>query len=67
MNTTHPTNSEQTALWNGRAGLLPEDADEGTRKRVIETIRAAFDPYVYGADVRFTAACWMISAGAANV
>jgi SAM-dependent methyltransferase len=27
-------------------------------------VRAAFDPYVHGADVRFTAACWMVAARA---
>lgn len=51
----------------GPVGLVLEDADVGTRKRVIETIRAAFDPYVHGAEVRFIAACWMINAGPANV
>jgi hypothetical protein len=25
------------------------------------SVRAAFDPYVHGAEVRFTAACWMVS------
>jgi hypothetical protein len=50
----------------GPVGLVLEDADEGTRRRIIESIRAAFDPYVHGAEVRFTAACWMISAGAAH-
>ncbi len=43
------------------ARVLPE-AEEWTRGRVIETVRAAFDPYVHGGDVRFTAACWMITA-----
>jgi len=28
---------------------------------VIATVRAAFDPYVFGAEVRFTAACWLVS------
>jgi SAM-dependent methyltransferase len=39
-------------------------ADERTRARVVEAIRPAFDPYVHGADVRFTAACWMVEARA---
>ena len=43
--------------------ILPEQ-DEQTRTRVIETVRPAFDPYVRGADVHFTAACWMVAAGA---
>jgi hypothetical protein len=29
---------------------------------VIEKVRAAFEPYVHAAEVRFTAACWMIAA-----
>ena len=28
----------------------------------VETVRAAFEPYVHGGEVRFTAACWMVSA-----
>ncbi|MBA3772663.1 MAG: class I SAM-dependent methyltransferase [Ramlibacter sp.] len=46
----------------GPVGLVLEDADEGTRRHVIETVRAAFDPYVRGIEIRFTAACWMIGA-----
>ncbi len=48
----------------GPLGLLLHEADERTRTQVIETVRAAFDPYVHGAEVRFTAACWMASARA---
>jgi hypothetical protein len=40
----------------------PAEADDVTRTRVIEAIRPAFEPYVHGADVRFTAACWLITA-----
>jgi SAM-dependent methyltransferase len=39
-----------------------EGADEATRTRVIDTVRPAFDPYVHGSEVRFTAACWVIGA-----
>lgn len=46
----------------GPVGLMLQDADERTRAQVIETVRAAFEPYVHGAQVRFTAACWRISA-----
>jgi SAM-dependent methyltransferase len=46
----------------GPVGLLLQDADEATRARVAESIRSAYDPYVHGDQVRFTAACWMISA-----
>jgi hypothetical protein len=41
--------------------VLPE-LDEKARARIVETARAAFDPYVHGTEVRFTAACWMIGA-----
>ncbi|MFM0208256.1 class I SAM-dependent methyltransferase [Paraburkholderia sediminicola] len=48
----------------GPVGLFLEEADERTRTQVIETVRAAFDPYAHGTEVRYTAACWMISARA---
>lgn len=48
----------------GPVGLFLQDADDQSRSRVVETVRAAFEPYVHGADVRFTAACWMIGAQA---
>ncbi len=48
----------------GPVGLVLHEADAQTRTRVIETVRAAFAPYVQGADVRFTAACWMVGAQA---
>jgi len=40
------------------------EADEATRRQAIARIRAAFDAYVQGAQVRFVAACWWISARA---
>jgi ubiquinone/menaquinone biosynthesis C-methylase UbiE len=43
---------------------LQETVDDSIRARVTETVRAAFDPYVHGAEVRFTAACWIVSARA---
>lgn len=46
----------------GPVGLALHDADDQTRAKAIETIRPAFDRYVDGADVRFTAACWMARA-----
>jgi SAM-dependent methyltransferase len=46
----------------GPVGLALQDADDKTRARVVETVRAAFDSYVHGAEVRFTAACWMCRA-----
>jgi SAM-dependent methyltransferase len=48
----------------GPVGLLLRQADEQTRVQVIEHVRPAFAPFVHGAEVRFTAACWVISARA---
>jgi SAM-dependent methyltransferase len=46
----------------GPLGLVLHEADDRTRAQVIETVRAAFEPYVHGAEVRYTAACWRVSA-----
>lgn len=46
----------------GPLGVALHDADEGTRAKIVEVVRSAFQPYVDGADVRFNAACWMINA-----
>jgi SAM-dependent methyltransferase len=48
----------------GPVGLILHEADDRTRTQVIETVRAAFGPYVHGTEVRFTAACWMVGARA---
>jgi SAM-dependent methyltransferase len=48
----------------GPVGVALSEADEPTRTRVMQTVRAAFDPYVHGDDVRYTAACWMVGARA---
>jgi SAM-dependent methyltransferase len=48
----------------GPVGRILQEADSGARARVIEAIRPALDPYVHGTDIRFSAACWMISAHA---
>ncbi|PTL82685.1 class I SAM-dependent methyltransferase [Vitiosangium sp. GDMCC 1.1324] len=48
----------------GPLGRILHEVDDRTRTQVIETVRAAFEPYVHGAEVRFTAACWMIGARA---
>jgi SAM-dependent methyltransferase len=48
----------------GPVGLALREADEPTRTRVLSTVRAAFDPYVHGEEVRYTAACWMVGAAA---
>ena len=43
----------------GPVGRILQEADEQTRKQVLEKVRPAFDRYVHGAEVRFTAACWL--------
>ncbi|WP_030660951.1 class I SAM-dependent methyltransferase [Streptomyces cellulosae] len=50
----------------GPVGLLLGEADERTRARIVDTVRAAFDPYVRGTEVRFTGACWMVGARASS-
>ena len=47
----------------GPVGLmLQEEPDERKRAQVATAVRAAFEPFVHGDEVRFTAACWMIAA-----
>ncbi|HEV7992346.1 MAG TPA: class I SAM-dependent methyltransferase [Gemmatimonadaceae bacterium] len=46
----------------GLVGRALEAADEETRTRVVAAVRAAFEPFVQGAEVRYVAACWMIAA-----
>jgi SAM-dependent methyltransferase len=46
------------------ARALPQ-ADAPTQAEIVRTVRAAFDPYVEGDRVRFTAACWTVRARAA--
>jgi ubiquinone/menaquinone biosynthesis C-methylase UbiE len=48
----------------GPVGRILQQVDDRTRSTVVQTVRAAFDPYVHGREVRFTAACWMIGARA---
>jgi SAM-dependent methyltransferase len=48
----------------GPLGRILVSIDEPTRARILETVRAAFDPYVHGSEVRFTAACWTVGAHA---
>jgi hypothetical protein len=48
----------------GPVGLALQDLDERLREQVISTVRTAFQSYVHGPDVRFTAACWMLEATA---
>lgn len=46
----------------GPVGAVLQSADEQTRRQVIPVLRTAFQPFVQGDEVCFTAACWMISA-----
>jgi SAM-dependent methyltransferase len=46
----------------GPVGRVLDAVDDATRARVIATMRAAFDPFVHGDEVRFTAACWDVGA-----
>jgi SAM-dependent methyltransferase len=46
----------------GPVGMFLQNADEETRTRIAREVRSAYDPYVHGDEVRFTAACWMIIA-----
>ena len=45
----------------GPVGRLLQQKDAGTQARVLEAIRPAFDCYLHDNDVRFTAACWMVT------
>ena len=48
----------------GPVSLALDEADDRTRTQVIGAVRAAFEPFVHGAEVRFTAACWRVGARA---
>ena len=48
----------------GPVGRILQRADDELRARVVAAIRPAFDAYVRGAEVRFNAACWLVSARA---
>lgn len=51
----------------GPVGRMLQEQDERARARVVELVRPAFDPYVHEAEVRFTAACWLVTAQAGSV
>ncbi|MFD3375272.1 MULTISPECIES: class I SAM-dependent methyltransferase [unclassified Streptomyces] len=50
----------------GPVGQMLGEADEQTRTQVVETVRAAFDPFVEGPEVRFSAGCWVVGARASS-
>lgn len=58
-----PENALVRYLTNlGPVGRILQQADDELRARVVATVRPAFAPYVHGAEIRFTGACWMIGA-----
>jgi SAM-dependent methyltransferase len=48
----------------GPVGRILAGIERGRREDVLAAIRPAFDRYVSGGEVRFTAACWLIEARA---
>jgi SAM-dependent methyltransferase len=46
----------------GPVGVALRNADEATRGKVIAAARSAMAPYMDGEWVRYTAACWLVSA-----
>jgi len=48
----------------GPVGLALAQCDGPTQARLVAEIRPAFDPFVSGGEVRFTAACWAVGARA---
>jgi SAM-dependent methyltransferase len=60
----HELNTYLTRL--GPLGRVLQQADARTRALVIDKVPAAFEPYVHGHEVRFTAACWTIRARVAE-
>jgi SAM-dependent methyltransferase len=49
----------------GPVGQALPGLDEETRATVVGTVRPAFDTFVDGAEVRFAAACWLVTGRAA--
>lgn len=48
----------------GPLGQVLKDMDEPARSRLLGAVREAFDHYIHGDALRFTAACWQIEARA---
>ncbi|GJL93513.1 class I SAM-dependent methyltransferase [Hyphococcus sp.] len=48
----------------GPEGVAIQNADDEMRSRLLDTVRAAFEPYVHGSEVRFSCACWVFRASA---
>jgi len=48
----------------GSVGRILEQLEQSVRSQVLEAVRPAFDEFVEGDQVRFDAACWLITAAA---
>ena len=60
---TFPASELRTYLGTmGLVGRTLAEHDDATRTRVVDHVRPAFEPFVHGDEVRFTAACWLLSA-----
>jgi ubiquinone/menaquinone biosynthesis C-methylase UbiE len=46
----------------GLVGRALQEADAELRAQVAPVVRAAFEPFVHGAEARFVGACWWVSA-----
>jgi SAM-dependent methyltransferase len=46
----------------GPIGQAVREADDAKRKEVLEVARAAYQPFITGDEVRFTARCWSVGA-----
>jgi SAM-dependent methyltransferase len=46
----------------GPVGVALREVDPRTREQVVAVVRKAFEPYVHGDEVRFTACCWKVDA-----
>ena len=46
----------------GPVGVALREVDPRTRDQVVAVVRKAFEPYVHGDEVRFTASCWRVDA-----
>jgi len=60
---------ERYLTWIGPVGRQLQTADGATRARVLDALLTAHAPFVHdagdaGAEVRFTAACWLAEARA---
>jgi SAM-dependent methyltransferase len=50
----------------GPLSRVLREVNDQTRARIIDAVRAAFDPFVHADEVRFTAACWNVGARASD-